>query len=125
MSHSEAPISFTVKINGDLFTIRGNDSAEFVEHAMQAPVLIEWCKKIQEAAAGIPSTATVSAPAPAVQAPTPAAPPAVAPAAQQAHACQHGPMVYRTSKPGMDPWKGWFCPLPKDTAGRCKTVYER
>ena len=123
MTHSEAPISFTTKVNGDLFTIRGNDSAEFVEHAMQAPVLIEWCKKIQEAANGL-SAAPVPAQAPA--APAPVTTPVVAPSQpQQAHTCQHGPMVFRTSKPGADPWKGWFCPLPKETPGRCKTVYER
>lgn len=123
MSHSEAPISFTLTLGPgrDLFTIRGNDAAEFVENAMHAPVLIEWCRKLQEAAAGN-AAATVAAPV--VAAPAPQAAPVPA-APTQAHACQHGAMVFRTSKPGADPWKGWFCPLPQGTDGRCKTIYER
>ena len=40
--------------------------------------------------------------------------------------CQHGKLVYRTSKPGAPKeWKGWFCPSPQGTPDQCAPKFLR
>lgn len=41
-----------------------------------------------------------------------------------APACQHGPRVFRSAKPGSGKtWKGWFCPAPQGTQDQCKPQF--
>lgn len=44
----ETPFSFTTKINGDLFTVRGNTATEFVANAEAALGVIESVKALQQ-----------------------------------------------------------------------------
>lgn len=46
-NHAEAPYSVTVKINGDLFTVRGGTIEEFIENLMNAPTAVEWVIALQ------------------------------------------------------------------------------
>lgn len=48
-------------------------------------------------------------------------PPATAVAPQPQRSCPHGTMEY---KEGPD-WRGYFCPLPKGSPGKCKAQYVR
>lgn len=43
-----------------------------------------------------------------------------------AQTCQHGAMTERWGNQGTaDEWHGYFCPLPKGAAGKCKPVYPK
>ena len=33
--------------------------------------------------------------------------------------CAHGDRVFQQGVKAGKPWSGWFCPLPKDTVGKC------
>lgn len=46
----EVPFSFTTKINGDLFTVRGNTADEFVANTEAALGVIESVKALQQSA---------------------------------------------------------------------------
>lgn len=53
------------------------------------------------------------------------------PAAQQDAApagggrtCEHGKRVYKSGSSAKGPWAGWFCALPKGSAGACKPEWE-
>jgi hypothetical protein len=143
VSDSLAAFSFTVKLGGDLFTIRGNTPEEFMAHVQSVvldPDVIATAQALQEhavaaskdynpvaaAKAGLGAThvATIDTPAkaaPAGPAPwdTPADPFGSSTTAP-APACEHGPRLWKegTSKQGK-PWKGWFCPN-RDRNNQCK-----
>lgn len=116
MSNSEAPFSFTTKVDGDLFTIRGNDFYDFLGNLKAVEAVPSVAYLVALINGGAPATAHAAAvaviqqaipdavvvedyiqPAPPVQpafAPIPPQP--VAPVAPQAAAagmaCAHGPM---------------------------------
>lgn len=50
--HTEAPFSFTLKVNGDLFSIRGNDFFEFIANLEKAIDVIGSIRALQAAASG-------------------------------------------------------------------------
>lgn len=50
--HTEAPFSFTLKVSGDLFSIRGNDFFEFVSNLDKATDAIGSIRTLQTAASG-------------------------------------------------------------------------
>lgn len=73
MSSTEAPFSFTTKINGDLFTVRGVDAADFARN-------LEWAtEKINEIVTRVASIQAAGHAAPAVNTGTPAATPQATP----------------------------------------------
>ena len=117
MSNTEAPISFTTKINGDLFTIRADDPGSFLSRL--------------EAFNMFPTVAALIAlyngeePVPAVIAnafPGTKAVPNDAPA-QGVPTCSHGPRVHRTGVGKNGPWTAWFCNTDKDDPSKCKPVF--
>lgn len=63
--------------------------------------------------------------APAFAQPAPQAAPQYSQPAQAGSACQHGAMVYREGNGAKGPWKGWFCPTPKNTPGQCSPQFLR
>ena len=127
--HSEAPISYTVKIEGtDLLTFRANTEEEFIQRAMNGGPVIEWAKHLHQLANG-GASAPAPAQAPAAPAYTPAPAPAAAPVVEDsvgpAPACRHGQMKWVVSKDPSNPWKGWFCAAPNGTPKeqKCKNQY--
>lgn len=38
--------------------------------------------------------------------------------------CAHGKRTRREGTSSKGPWVGWFCPLPKGSAGQCKADFE-
>lgn len=38
--------------------------------------------------------------------------------------CAHGKRTKRTGTSSRGAWVGWFCPLPKGSAGQCKAEFE-
>jgi hypothetical protein len=135
---TEANFSFTTKVNGDLFTVRGDDLQQFAANleavADNAQLVAETLTKIQAIGAAAPLVNTAAptpppAPAPAAPAapgwgaaPAAAAPPAAF-AAATVPSCQHGPRTPRSGASGKGPWKAWFCPTPKGTPGQCDAIW--
>lgn len=138
MTSSEAAFSFTTKVGGDLFTVRGNSAAEFktnLEAAVTAD-LITYATAVQEAAAGINAVdlakqhlgATVQPAAPST--PNPWQQPAQAAPAAPANGptCAHGAMTYKEGVAGPNaktpgkPYKMWACPS-RDRSDQCKAVW--
>lgn len=128
---SEANYSFTTKINGDLFTVRGDTFEQFHNHLAEAvsnaQALITDIGLLQ--AAGHATPAVVAA-APAAQ--TYAAPVAEAPVAPSTPAgggwgapapvkpmCTHGPRTGRSGSGPKGEWRAYFCPTAKGTPGQC------
>lgn len=35
----------------------------------------------------------------------------------------HGQMIFRTGNGNRGPWKGYFCPLPKDHPNQCRPIF--
>lgn len=132
---SESNFSFTTKINGDLFTVRGDDYLDFSTHLSAAveniAAIVESVSLIQAAGHAVP-VVNVAAPAAApVQAtPTPApvdAGPPVAPASGAWGApaavkpmCAHGPRTGRSGHGAKGEWRAYFCPTAKGTPGQCE-----
>lgn len=132
MSSTESPISFTTKVAGDLFTVRGNTPAEFkqrVEAVLNDGVL-DVAGALAEAAHGFAPAVPNASPgatqviAAAFPGATQVAPePAAAPAPKQAAyagqppVCNHGPMefVSKVSPKTNKPYRAWFCSAPQGT----------
>lgn len=139
---TEARFSFTTKIGGDLFTVRGDTFDEFQGNAIAAgavqgigTLLAALNGELYDAATAA-ATANVVAglgatPTGAVQGdpfggsfaqgaggyvPQASTPPPVA--AGDRH-CSHGVMVKRTGVGAKGEWRAWFCPTPKGTEGQC------
>lgn len=109
----EAPYSLTVKVNGDLFTIRG-DSADTFRDNLRSVVtadLASYIAAVQEVASGAAPAAVkpASQAHPVQAAPAPADDPFES-ATPAGPVCSHGPRKWRegTSKNGK-PYRGWFC----------------
>lgn len=127
MSTTEAPYSFTPKVLGNLFTIRGDSFQSFIENLQNAhhvPEVEEFLKVIT----GENKLAQVfEVPAETPTAPSqtfaPVAPPVTqaAPVTPTGPVCKHGAMNHRTgtNKNNGAPWSGYFCPSPKGTPDQC------
>lgn len=138
MSHTEAPISITVKTAaGSLVTVRAEHGEELDQ--VVANGLAAIISATQELEAGIRGAhaPVVSAPAPLdVQAafgstitdvqytPTAPTPVASAPGLGGNRNCPHGRMtpIQGMGKDGK-PYKGYFCPAPKGAFDKCKNHY--
>lgn len=59
--HNEAPFSFTLKVNGDLFSIRGEDVFDFIPRLEAAATVIPAIIALQEAAKGSQSVSEARA----------------------------------------------------------------
>lgn len=148
MSNSEAPFSFTTKVDGDLFTIRGNDFYDFLGNlkavdsvpsvlnliALINSTVVDTMEQaivnVQQAipqAVAIPET--VQAP-PAQPAFAPVPPPQPAVAAPQAAPagsmnCAHGPMKLMpagVSKKSGKPYNAFYACQWPNRDEQCKTV---
>jgi hypothetical protein len=114
---NEARYSVTIKINGDLFTVRGDTAEEFAENVSKAHSVIDAVKGLQ-ANSGTPVAQPTAAP---VTKPAPVGQQALVNAfgdmdlynvqVSSGHTCPHGARVYKsgTNKAGK-PYKGWYCP---------------
>lgn len=87
---------------------------------------------VYAAAKGLPAApvAVEVAPTAVVASPTTPAPLTLVPqapvAAPTGPVCQHGPMVWRESKPGAaKPWRAFMCPTEKGTPGQCEPQWQR
>jgi hypothetical protein len=104
---TEANYSFTSKVNGDLFTVRGATIEEFTANLIAAAD--PGMRPLLEAVQGNPTQAAASA-APPSHAATPAAshPGSDAPAQ---YTCPHGERVYKDGKRANGGrWEAYFCP---------------
>lgn len=137
---SEANFSFTTKVNGDLFCVRGNTSEEFAANLTAAVTgeLIDYCLAFQEAAQATakPQANSVAVaqevlgarPA-AVATPRPAPTPQPAAKPQgSTPTCAHGEMAWKEGVSGPNsknpgtPYKMWACPS-SNRADQCKPIW--
>lgn len=135
-----AAFSYTPKINGDLFTIRGNTWAEFATNVDtvldNAQLVAEKLTALSALAAAAPLVNTPPTPPPAPppppaangwgNAPTaPAAPPGVPPSFAQGAVpqCRHGERKAVSKSGANGLWKAWFCPTGKDATDKCDPIF--
>ena len=114
MSNTEAPISFTTKINGDLFTIRGDDPGQFMAR-LEAFIMFPTVKSFVDGFNGdnsVPEAIANAFPDATVVNDTSGLP-----------TCTHGQRVFRKGTGAKGPWQAWFCPAPKGTPDQCKPVF--
>ncbi len=140
MDSSEASFSFTTKLNGDLFTIRGGTFGEFaanvgtvLENAQTVADKLAQVQAIGAAAPLVNAVVPVAPPPPAAaagwgappaQAPAPAfAPPPAAFAQAAVPRCNHGERkpVSKTGAKGL--WKAWFCPTDQHASDKCDPIW--
>lgn len=142
---NESNFSFTTKIDGDLFTVRGDTPEQFVTNVKAATLdLIDYVAALQEAARGTNQTPTApqqsgydlakqafdAKPAPARDTSPPPARPAAPAAPSDGPTCHHGAMTYRegisgpNSKNPGTPYKMWVCP-ERNRDAQCKPVWVR
>jgi hypothetical protein len=137
---TESNYSFTTKVNGDLFTLRGDDFASFigrlgessnvpaVQHlldVLSGTVTITEQQAVANVTAAFNGTVTG---APAVAPVAPPVPPAIPPAAPPASnasapVCNHGAMIGRKGNGAKGEWRGFFCPTPKGTPDQCSPKF--
>jgi hypothetical protein len=129
---TEANFSFTTKVNGDLFTVRGNTIDEFKENLVSCVVteIGEHVKSLQESLNGgaSPQSAIDTAAKYLGAVATGTAAPSPAPKASSsstAPVCKHGQMTGRSGQGAKGPWKAWMCPSPKGTADQCEPQWVR
>lgn len=120
---------------GSLFNIYGQTPEQFEWHLKAFTALIGDLLAAESAVNGAaPSAlATVQATFPQAQVVTttatqpqyqqPAAPAAAPTATGGSPACRHGAMVWVA--PANKPWKGWFCPQPKDATDKCPPQFAK
>lgn len=135
-----AAFSYTPKINGDLFTIRGNTWAEFATNVDtvldNAQLVAEKLTALSALAAAAPLVNTPPTPPPAPppppaangwgNAPTaPAAPTGAPPSFAQAAVpqCRHGERKAVSKSGANGLWKAWFCPTGKDATDKCDPIF--
>ena len=134
-----AAFSYTPKINGDLFTIRGNTWAEFATNVDtvldNAQLVAEKLTALSALAAAAPLVNTPPTPPPAPPPPpaangwgndagpgaTPSAPPSFAQAAVPQ--CRHGERKAVSKSGANGLWKAWFCPTGKDATDKCDPIF--
>jgi len=136
---TESNYSFTTKVNGDLFTVRGDDFASFIGRlgeSAHVPAIQNLLDVLsgsapiteQQAVANVVNafngTATVVT-APPVAPPVPPAIPPAAPPASNASTpvCSHGEMIGRKGSGAKGEWRGFFCPTPKGTPDQCSPKF--
>lgn len=135
---NESNISYTTKINNDLFTVRGDNYDEFVNNAMQFasipainallsllnglnPVEAQAVAQIQET---VPATVTATPSVIPPQTFAPVPPQQAAPAvAVTAPTCQHGVKVAKKGNGARGEWKGWMCPAQKTDPTQCQPLW--
>lgn len=144
MSNQEAPFSFTTKVNGDLFTVRGDTFEQFVQNLTQCASVaqiaglidaldgkvstaqaVETVQSVFPGAQVVQDTPAVT-PFPAQQfAPVPPAAPVAPPAAPAAGAnCAHGPMKLMPagiSKKTGKPYNAFYACQWPTREEQCKT----
>lgn len=135
-----AAFSYTPKINGDLFTIRGNTWAEFATNVDtvldNAQLVAEKLTALSALASAAPLVNTPPTPPPAPppppaangwgNAPTaPAAAPSAPPSFAQAAVpqCRHGERKAVSKSGANGLWKAWFCPTGKDATDKCDPIF--
>ena len=122
---SEPMHKLTVKVGDALRTIQADTHDQFVDELERAKDDLQSCYDLLTLAKAVGNVAQTPAPtaAPAAVpvAAEPAAPTAFATATTKQ--CTHGEMVPKTGSSAKGPWKGWFCPTPKDTPGQCKPEF--
>lgn len=132
---SESNFSFTTKVNGDLFTVRGDTYDDFLSHLVTAgsvagvkvllsaldgsepEVTMEQAINNVTAVFGAPASTTFEPVAP-VGIPQPAV-------SSEDKSCSHGVMIKRTGSTAKGEWRAFFCPTPKDTPGQCTPVFAK
>lgn len=139
---SEANFSFTTKLNGDLFCVRGNTAEEFAQNLTSVVTndLFDYCLAFQEAASAANKTAPQTEQvardvlgarpaAPVAPRPAPQAAPAPAPKPDGANpTCAHGAMLWKegisgpNSKNPGTPYRMWACPS-SNRADQCKPIW--
>lgn len=132
---SEANYSFTTKINGDLFTVRGDSFEQFHAHLAEAVAnaqsLITDIGLLQASGHATPVVVAAAPAAPATPPPAPvqAAEAPIAPATPQQGwgapapvkpMCTHGPRTGRSGHGAKGEWRAYFCPTAKGTPGQCE-----
>lgn len=133
---AESNFSFTTKVEGDLLTIRGDSSDEFIKNLVSLGTiptvanLISIIDGVAAVQATFPGSTVVETAQPTPVAPAqpfaPVAPPTTAaPATPTGPVCKHGAMTHRTgtNKTNGSPWSGWFCPSPKGTPDQCSPQF--
>lgn len=135
-----AAFSFTPKINGDLFTIRGTTWGEFAANVDtvldHAQLVAEKLTALSALGAAAPLVNTPPTPPPAPppppaangwgNAPTaPAAPTGAPPSFAQAAVpqCRHGERKAVSKSGANGLWKAWFCPTGKDATDKCDPIF--
>lgn len=137
MSSTEAPFSYTSKVDGNLFTVRGQDFSDFANNltlaygdagqdiltraAEQAVPLSAGGQVMQQAIAAVAPIAHPQQPAGyGAPAPAPAPLPASAPVAGGPPQCAHGDRKWVTSKPGAPKaWQAWMCGARQGDPTKC------
>lgn len=135
MSHSEAPISITVKTAaGSLVTVRASDGDELDQVIANAIAAITSATTELEAAVrGATAPAPAAVPMSAAQVAqslgahiveAPVSAPATSIPSIGGRACAHGKMtaIQGTGKDGKT-YRGYFCPAPKGALDKCKNQY--
>lgn len=138
---SESNFSFTTKVNGDLFTVRGDTYDQFLANLTSASqvsgvmVLVDALEgrgaadmavAVTAVQAAFPGATTVGAdPFGNWTSNAPAAPvaPPVAPVSVGDKTCKHGVMVKRTGNGAKGEWRAFFCPTPKGTPDQCSAEF--
>lgn len=118
MSNTEAPISFTTKINGDLFTIRADDPATFLSRLEAFNMFPSVANLIAQynGEEAVPAVIANAFPGTKIV-------PQEQPTQQGVPTCSHGTRVHRTGVGKNGPWTAWFCPTDKDDPNKCKPVF--
>lgn len=129
---TEANFSFTTKIGGDLFTVRGSTVDEFKENLVASIVneLGDHIKGLQESLGHnvTPQSAHETAAKYLGAVATGTATPSPAPKATGSSptpVCKHGSMSGRSGQGAKGPWKAWMCPSPKGTPDQCEPQWVR
>ena len=122
MTNTEAPYSVTMRTgagyDASLVTVRGDSAAELLVNLQElteanVPDTVLDIQSILQAASVVAEV--TSAPA--------AAAPAAAPAGEM-RLCSHGKRVMKTGQSAKGKWTGWFCALPKGSAGACDPIWD-
>lgn len=140
---SESNFSFTTKVNGDLFTVRGDTYDQFLANLTSASsvpgimVLVnalegqapdDMAAAVNTVQAAFPGATVVGAdPFGGWNSAAPAAPvvPPAPPVGVGDKTCKHGLMIKRTGNGAKGEWRAYFCPTPKDTPDQCSAEFAK
>jgi len=118
---NEAKYSLTIKINGDLFTVRGDTAEEFSQNVTNAHAIVDAVKALQAFSGGVAVAPKVAQTTPTYTAPVVSGEQAIVNTfgemdlynvqVSNPHSCPHGARQYKqgVNKAGK-PYKGWYCP---------------